>query len=122
MTSSTFDPAADRHLDKWSRTELLALPVRQWDIESEYDGLVVFSTRRKHESGWAKMAIIGVRNGVPVEIVSTCSDDLVWLLLNQSVLRMDCVFKSGVMHFWATGMKFLARRALSSIDIDLVLK
>lgn len=55
-------------LNQWSRDELMKLPVRAWDADSEYDSLLTISTRRKHDSGWAMMAIIGVVDSQPVEI------------------------------------------------------
>lgn len=67
-------------LNQWGRDELLKLPTRAWDAESEYDSLLLLSTCRKHESGWAIMAIVGVREGQPVEIACACCDDIEWKL------------------------------------------
>lgn len=117
-------------LNDWSRKELLGLPVREWNTDSEYDSVLLLSTRKKHDSGWAIMAIIGVRDGQPVEIACCCCDDIEWkfppaqtvangtLLIGQ--IRMDCAFRSGALHAWKRGAKFRVGTALSSTEIELI--
>lgn len=116
-------------LNHWSRNDLLALPVRAWDTESQYDSLMLLSTRRKHDSGWAMVAVIGVRDGQPVEVAASCCDDIEWKLppmvtvgsgtYSIGQMRMDCAFRSGAMHAWARKAKFTVGAALSSIEIAL---
>jgi hypothetical protein len=118
----------DKTINQWSRDDLMGLPVRKWDAESEYDSVLLLSTRKKHESGWAKMAIIGVRGGQPVEIAGSCCDDIEWKLppmteySTHSIgqMRMDCVLRAGAMHAWSKSGIFRVRWALSSMTIELI--
>lgn len=118
-------------LNQWGRDELLKLPTRKWDEYSEYDSLLLLSTRRKHDSGWAMMAIIGVKDGQPVEIASSSCDDIEWQFPPMDVIvvgktfyvgqmRMDCALKSGALHAWAHKAKFRVGMALSSVTVELV--
>ena len=105
-----------------SRKELLALPERKWDdTTKEYDSLLVFSSRQKHDSGWAMMVIVGCVDYVPVEIAASCPDDLCWHFGDDAngvgQMRSDCCFRTGIMHFWGRGCKFNVGCAISSIDI-----
>ena len=118
-----------KSLNEWGREELLKLPARDWQEESVYDSVLLLSTRRKHDSGWAAIAIIGVRDGQPVEIASQCSDDIEWKLPEPQritsdfaigQMRMDCAFRSGAMHAWARRGQFRVGCAISSIEIELI--
>jgi len=122
-----------KSINQWGRTELLNLPRRKWDKESEYSSLLLLSTRRKHDSGWAMIAIIGVRDGVPVEIACDCCDHIAWKLPPMRTVRggpfffyptekmnMDCALRSGALHAWADKTKFRVGPALSSIDVTLL--
>jgi len=119
-----------KRLNDWTHKELMALPEREWGEESEYDSVLIVSTKKKHDSGWAAMAIIGVRNLMPVEIASSCTDDISWhtpipsRLGNISVsdVRSDMAFKSGAIHFWSRKYKFVVGAALSSLDIKIIPK
>jgi hypothetical protein len=116
-----------RTLNEWSRDDLLALPLREWDTEGAYDSLLLLSTRRKHDSGWAMMAVIGVRGDQPVEIATACSDDIEWKMPAPTLygggqysigqMRMDCAMRSGALHAWADRTKFHVGCALSSVTI-----
>ncbi len=117
-------------LNQWGRDELLKLPTRAWDADSEYDSLLLLSTRRKHDSGWAIMAIVGVRDGQPVEIACACCDDIEWKLPTMQTvgggaysigqMRMDCAMRSGALHAWARKAKFRVGVALSSVEVELL--
>lgn len=119
-----------KSLNQWGRDELLKLPTRQWDAESDYDSLLLLSTRRKHDSGWAIMAIIGVRDSQPVEIACACCDDIEWKLppmvtvgggaYSIGQMRMDCAMRSGALHAWARKAKFRVGAALSSTEVELL--
>jgi len=105
-------------VNKITKKELMALPVRHWMAHSIYDTLLVFSSGQKHNSGWAAMYVVGLIKGVPVEIASNCSDDIEWLGFD--FVRTDCAYKSGVMHFWKRGYQFEVGDALSSITIKSI--
>jgi hypothetical protein len=124
----TSKPLSRKMLNQWGRDELFSLPTRAWGEESVYDSVMLLSTRRKHDSGWAIIAIIGVRDGQPVEIACACCDDIEWKLPQPVIcashiigqMRMDCALRSGAMHAWARGAKFRVGIALSSTDIELL--
>jgi hypothetical protein len=119
-----------KKLNQWGRDELLKLPTRAWGEVSEYDSLLLLSTRRKHDSGWAIMAIIGVREHQPVEIACACCDDIEWKLppmqkigggvYSIGQMRMDCAMRSGALHAWARDAKFRVGMALSSTEVELL--
>ena len=117
-----------KSLGEWTKKELLALPYREWNQPAEYDTVLILSTGKKHKSGWAAVAIIGVKAGIPVEIASACSDDIEWKLpspvsyssFSIGQMRMDCAVKSGAMQAWQRGVKFRVGIALSSIDIEVI--
>lgn len=117
-------------LNDYTRKELLALPQRAWDKETIYDSLLVIPSNEKHDSGWAYINIIGVVEGKPTEIVTTCSDDIEWkspapkmyedFALGQ--IRTDCAFKSKALNFWSREYQFKVGCALSSITVELLKK
>jgi hypothetical protein len=119
-----------KSLNQWGRDELLKLPTRAWDADSEYDSLLLLSTRRKHDSGWAIMAIIGVRDSQPVEVACACCDDIEWKLppmvtvgggaYSMGQMRMDFAMRSGALHAWARKAKFRVGAALSSTEVELL--
>ena len=123
---------SDLSINEWPKAALLALPHRALgDAGQLYDSLLILSTGKRHESGWAAIAIIGVREGKPVEICTSCSDDIEWKLPpatawgpNKEYLigrfRMDCAVRSGALHAWARPGQFRVGHALSSTDITLV--
>lgn len=106
----------EKTLNNWSHKELMALPVRKWDEEKEYDSLMLVSTRKKHDSGWAVIAIIGVYDGQPSEIACACCDDIEWKLPPMQTFgagrwttgqfRTDCALRSGSLHAWQRGARF----------------
>lgn len=121
-------------LNQWSHAELMALPIRSWSAKSEYESLMVVSTRRKHDSGWAVMAIIGVRRGQPIEIAVCCCDDIEWKVakplthypmhggrtFSVGQFRSDCCLRSGALHVWGRHLKFSVGPALSSTHIEVL--
>lgn len=117
-------------LSAWSRDELLALPSRKWDTESIYDSIMLLPDKKKHDSGWRFINIIGVRSGVPVEIAAFC-DDVNWEIADArrygpngiyatANLRMDCAWKSKAIHAWVgfnDGWSFRVGPSLSSTTV-----
>jgi len=51
--------------NKINKNELLKLPLRKWSEESIYDGIIILPTRKKHDSGFTLMAIIGIIGDEP---------------------------------------------------------
>lgn len=118
-----------KSINEWSKDELLALPVRGWQEPATYDSVLLISTDQEHDSGWAVIAILGVRDSVPVEIAVDCCDDIEWILpearkLNDKFVigqfHMDCALASGAMHCWSRDGKFKVGPALSSTSITLI--
>jgi len=113
-------------LNEISRAELLALPTRNWQSSSNYDSIMLLHSRRKHDSGWGIIYVIGVNKGKPVEIAAA-PDDIEWVSPAPYVcagrpygqMRMDCCFRSGAMHAWQYDHKFFVGSALSSTRIDI---
>ena len=108
------------------RKDLLILPHRDWQVDTVYDSLLIFSTRQKHDSGYARMYIIGMDDDTPKEIATSGSDDIEWKVpigvhgIGQ--LRTDCLAKSGILHFWSNYCKFKVGLACSSITVEMVPK
>jgi hypothetical protein len=119
-------------LNAWSRDKLLCLPRRAYGAAGEYDSLLILSTRRKHDSGWAMMAIIWVRDEQPTEIACICCDDIEWKMpvmktidggkFSIGQMRMDCAIKSGAVHAWANQAMFRVGDQLSSTTVELFAK
>ena len=101
----------------WKKTELLALPHRQ-ESETTYDSVLIVPTREKHDSGFARIAIIGVRERVPVEITAY-PDDINWFASQPpegiASFRTDASMH-GILHVWGRGT-FKVGDAFSSTDI-----
>lgn len=108
-------------LNKVTRKQLLALPVREWDKRTTYDSVLIVPQARAHDSGWAMMYIVGVREGVPVEIAATHCDDIEWIVnadkWGSHRLRMDCVRTARCTHVWSNHLTFAVGASLSSVDI-----
>lgn len=118
-----------KHLNQYTRKELLNLPVRYWDTESTYDSIILFPATYLHDSGYSCMCIIGVIDSIPVEIISQGCDDIEWLLPEAEYIasvyaigqmRMDCLAKSKAFHPRSRGSKFKVGCSLSSITIKVI--
>ena len=107
---------SSKDINKWTRKELLKLPQRDRELTSVYDSLLVFITGQKHNSGWARMVIIGVIDGCPKEVITSDSDDIEWTVPYKLVYT-DCVLKARALHFWTYGRQFIVETALPSIRV-----
>ena len=105
--------------------ELLKLPKRKWDKTKTYGSILVISTRRKHDSGYMVMCIIGCdEKQNPKEICSYC-DDICWKFPKDFDtigynFRNDMLYPSGVIQFWSSRYDFEVGHSLSSTTITLV--
>ena len=60
---------------EYTKKDLLSLPKREWDKETEYEALLLVNTRSKHDSGYAWFVVVGCENGyTPTEIVGYMDD------------------------------------------------
>lgn len=101
--------------------ELRSLPIRAWDKTTTYRSLLVIPTGKKHESGYAIMAIIGVdEKGVPIEIAADC-DDICWKIYEATSydFRTDMLYPQNAIHFWSAKYDFRVGSSLSSTDVFL---
>lgn len=113
-----------KYLNDMTRKELLALPRRPWDRVATYDTIVVIPGNHKHDSGYRQMTIIGVNDGVPVEIAASCPD-----VINirppaspdsYAWVNMDCIWKSHVFQYWVCDYRVRVSLDLSTVTIDIV--
>jgi hypothetical protein len=106
--------------DKMKIKELRALPHRQWDEVKTYESIIVISSGKKHDSGWALMYVIGCDGGKK-EIAAAC-DDICWdvtAITKTGQLRNDMYYPSGAIHYWGNGLKFKVGCSLSSTYITI---
>ncbi len=108
--------------NRWTRKELLALPVREWNAESEYDSLTIVPTYKVHDSGYRLMAIVGHIDGKgPKEIAAFC-DDINWSVPApiSTWIKTDMTTASNCAHMWGNGLRFRVGHSLSSTGIEVV--
>lgn len=111
-------------MNKFTIKQLKNLPRRDWNEVKTYDSIIVISSGKKHDSGWALMYIVGCdANRVPFEIAAAC-DDICWKIANPTEydFRNDMFFPSGAIHFWGNERSFKVGASLSSTDIYVISK
>ena len=83
-----------------TRGKLLKAKARPWDKPSTYEALYIVPTRKKHDSGWMLMALVG-RNGNKYEIAAYC-DDVCWDIQTrpEHSMHMDCTYPGGIIQCW----------------------
>lgn len=117
-----------------NRKELLKSPVRAWDDTSkEYDAILLVPAGTKHDSGFMRIAVIGVtyrKNKGEEEEYEICGypDDIscVFPLLTvpgpgdeehqYAHVRMDCYYPQGIFRYHGPGV-FRVGPAVSSTEI-----
>lgn len=118
----------EKEKEKFNKKELLKLPQREWDTESVYDSILLVPAGTKHDSGYMHIAIVGIREGKPVEIAAY-PDDISWVTPSSmrpglsfplAHMRTDCYYPSGIIRFHSTECDFQVSESLSSVDITLV--
>lgn len=120
-------------ISKIKRDELLALPQKDFTKIETYESIIIVPTRKKHESGWRLMAIVGCKcidgtHNIPCEIAGYCDDlefniknrdyfaklDYIPSLYSCDMLLSNCIrFHSNICHF-EIGM------CCSSTDVELI--
>lgn len=119
-----------KHLNLWTRKDFLALPYRKWDVTSEYTSIIFFPSRDLHDSGYRCITSIGVRETIPIEIITQSSDDINWMVCSPTYhysaggfpaqMHMDSLVASHAMHFWSHNTIFRVGAAISSLDIEVL--
>jgi len=99
-------------------TDLLSLPMRKWAEETDtlWDGIIILPSRRLHESGWKRMALIGCVGAVPELILATGCDDICWDIQGEG-LHTDCLPSIHAIHMWSRKLTFQVGMALSTVDV-----
>lgn len=110
---------------KYNKKSILKSPVREWNKITSYKQIVIIPTRKKHESGYALIAIVGMKENGRFEICSY-ADDICWDFrklhqnYDSSGMRTDCYYPEGILHFWGRNIEFIVHEALSSTTIEIV--
>lgn len=117
------------------RDELLSLPQKPFNEERIYQYILIVPTRRKHDSGWRLMALIGATKGDdntyrPKELIGYC-DDINWILPEnknnskniietyKNRIRTDMTL-SNCIRMWSDNHVFKVGRCTSSVDITII--
>lgn len=118
--------------DTATKTQLLALPHLEWkEPRGWWDALLILPTRKKHDSEWAHIALIGVKfrddNGVKGDFAShtlAFPDDISWPPASSMSagyqypgLRTDAYYPSGVLRLWSPVYQLSVSSPVSSVDI-----
>lgn len=107
--------------------DLLALPVKEFAKIEQYESIIIVPTKKKHDSSWRLMAIIGCKqndeqHNVPVEIAGYC-DDINWIFQSNNkrleYLRSDMTL-SNCIRFWSSYHRFEVGMCCSSTDIKVI--
>ena len=97
-----------------TRTELLNLPKRKWDVILHgVNGVYVIPSGRKHDSGYACMDFVATfEDGrPPVRFGGVCDD----VSFDGNGFRMDCEYPTRIIHIWNCRSPFSVSDDLSSI-------
>lgn len=105
---------------KWTRKELLSLPVKCWQKVGVYSAVMLVPTYEKHDSGWRLIALVGCDERFnPIEIAGYCDD--VNLCTNYSLkfcdVHSDIVPSTNIVRLHSNSKKFKIADCCSSTEI-----
>lgn len=113
----------------WTKRELLKLPVRKWDLTTEYKSILFVNTRTKHESGYNLFAIVGCdENCVPKEICGYMDDFRLdnfcdnWtrpIILKSFEIAFDCSMH-GIFRLWCRNYKIVVGHNVSTTSFTFL--
>jgi hypothetical protein len=111
-----------KDVEQMTRKDFKELPLRKWDEDiGEFDQLIILPTRKKHDSGYAVMDFVAVRDQEPICRLSGCSDvlhiDGIWTDRPRSGWSIDCLLPSRLLRLFRHRSKLTAGLALSSFEI-----
>jgi len=115
------------NVEKINRKTIKKIPHRDWNVVSEYKAVYLVPSGLKHESGYMKIAIVGIKENGDQEVCGY-PDDIAWDFTetNQKYdvtgMRTDCYYPSGTLHFWGNNVKFIVDQAMSSQTIKVLEK
>jgi hypothetical protein len=114
-----------------SKKEILKSPKRPWDkTDTLYDEIYIVPSGLKHDSGYMRIAIIGTyKDETNIKKYEICGypDDISCHFpikqlehLTLQLVRMDCLYPSGILRYHTGNGKFKVSESLSSQDIYIV--
>lgn len=111
------------------KSNVMDLPYKPNSEPQVYSYLLIVPSRRKHDSGWTQIQVVGSKNsgGTELELCTSFSDDLniylpSMLTKGYETLRMDCFHPSGILRLWSNHFDFEIGFATSSFSVKLVNK
>lgn len=124
-----------KDVNSFTRKKLLDLPHKNWDSTKIYESILLVPTRKKHDSGWHIICIVGCNKQKPVEIAGYC-DDISWIIsrdkgfdeekflyshqgLAVAQMRTDMTYPGGCTHIWGRTECFEVGMTTSSTDIKI---
>ena len=120
-----------KNIPALKQKDLLSLPLKPSFSEIHtYESIIVCPTRRKHDSGWRLMALIGCKlidgRTIPVHIIGYC-DDINWrcetVMVVDTIKAIRCdMTLSSCIRFWSNDFNFKVGIVVSSTDIFLLPK
>jgi hypothetical protein len=118
-------PRKKKCVNDMTRTEFSKLRHRKWNEDiGEFDSLIFFPTRRKHDSGYRCMEFIAVREGKPICKMSGCSDVVhlggiaeALLYPKKMTWNIDCLPVSGLLQIFSHTHRFKVGADLSSFEL-----
>ena len=96
-----------------------------WQEPTVYDWIYLLPSKKKHDSGWHLICIVG-QTGDVLEQAAWC-DDICWKHVPHSsgwrgyTMRTDMLYPSGIVRCWGNGLKFEVGMSLSSTDVKTIL-
>ncbi len=115
-----------KYIEKVSaRWMLKNLEMRPIGVEqSVYDYIYLVPTRRKHESGWMTVAIVGVMIAGKDRMgeIASFPDDINWIPTIEdgynAPMRTDCVYPGGILRVWRPNSNVVVHGSYSSTDVS----
>ena len=110
--------------EQHSRKELEAAEDREnWQEPSTYSQIYLLPSRKKHDSGWSLVSIVGVKDDGSLEAAAYC-DDICWKHEPRKdrrdyTMRTDMTYPGGVVHCWGWSTEFVVGSSLSSTDVTV---
>ena len=110
-----------KDVTKWTRADLLGLPVKDWHVTKQYHGIMLVPTYRLHDSGWRLIAVVGLDESFdPVEIAAYC-DDVQWRTIKTDYgINCDMLPKTNIVRFHSNNLMFEVGLSLSTTEIRIV--
>lgn len=124
-----------KDMNYWTKRQLKAVRMRDWDEDiGEFDSLIILPTKHKHDSGYACMDFVAVKDNKPLALLSGCSDVIhidgiggfgyKWLekynkcpdAIKPIGWNIDCLAKSGLLRIF-TDKPMRVGNVLSSFQI-----